>query len=206
MSVSRPSNSSGRPSALAQPAHDHALQLRPDRRGAPQHRVLAQRGRQQLAEDPGAGGRGSEVGEEARVLPVRGVGEDERGRVGEDRADRLRRLGGVGRQQGSDRAGLDRRQDRVAPRRPRGSPRSGPRRRARPRGTRSGSMSPAVDLLRVERVAGSAGCGGSPEPVYRRPGSSDRTDVVEGQERPAWPPRNTSATIESRAPPQSRER
>ena len=53
VSVSRPSNDAGRPSRLAEPVDDDALELGADRRGPPQHRVLAEGGGEHLAEDPG---------------------------------------------------------------------------------------------------------------------------------------------------------
>ena len=71
MSVIRPSNPSRQPERLAQPVDDHALELGPARRRPPQHRVLAERGDEHLAEHAGPRRSRGEVGEEARVLPVR---------------------------------------------------------------------------------------------------------------------------------------
>ena len=113
VSVSSPSNASGSPRALAQPADDHVLELGADRRRAPQHRVLAEHRRD--ASRPGCPGREAdrrEVREEAGVLPVRRVGlaPGAPRRRGSPRS--ARGLGRLWRQPVAMRAGLDRGQDR----------------------------------------------------------------------------------------------
>ncbi len=77
------------PDRLAQPVDDDLLELRADRRGPPEHRVLAEGRREHLAEDARPRCRGREVRKEARVLPMRGVGFDEAPVVREDRLERL---------------------------------------------------------------------------------------------------------------------
>src|SRR5574337_281009 len=58
------------PEALAEPVHDDLLELRPNRRGPPEHRVLAEGSREHLAENARTRRGRREVGEEPRVLPV----------------------------------------------------------------------------------------------------------------------------------------
>ncbi len=99
------------PERLAQPVHHDAFELGADRRGPPQHRVLAEGRGQHLAEDPGTGRGRREVGEEARVLPVGGVRLDQAPVVGEDRVDRLGALGRGRREERPERSRLDRRED-----------------------------------------------------------------------------------------------
>ena len=128
----------GQPERLAQPPDDDALELGPDRRRPPQHRVLAERGREELAEHPGAGRARREVGEEARVLPVGRVREHQAIDVREDRVHRLRarpapRPAGAARWTRARSRGTP----RTAPRRG-GSPRSGRRRRGPRPGTPPG--------------------------------------------------------------------
>ena len=161
VSVSRPSNAVRQPERLAQPVDDDLLELGADRRGPPQHRVLAERRRQHLAEDPGAGRGRREVGEEARVLPVRGVRLDQAAVVGQDRLDRLRapRARVAGNSGRSD-AGLDRPGRRPASRWSRGSRPSGRRPRARPPGTRRAAC-------RRSAAVGRRGAGRSRARVYR---------------------------------------
>ena len=100
------------PDGLAQPADDDSLELRGDRRRPPEHRVLADRSGQHLAEDPGPGRGSPEVRQEAGVLPVGRVRFNEPAIVVEDGPDRLGRFGSGRREQRRDRAGLDRRKDR----------------------------------------------------------------------------------------------
>ncbi len=129
----------GQAERATEPADDHLLELRADRRGPPQHRVLAQHGGDELAEDPRARRRGREVGQEAGVLPVRRV------RLHQI-APRRRgsRRSAPGRPAGPMAAGHGARPARSAagsrsPRRAPGSPRAGRPSRGRRPGTAPGS-------------------------------------------------------------------
>jgi hypothetical protein len=87
VSVMRPSKASGRPSAWRSHPDDDALELRRDRRRPPQHRELAKRRGQHLADDSGPRGRRPEIGEETRMLPMGRIRLDEPPVVGQDRLD-----------------------------------------------------------------------------------------------------------------------
>ena len=83
----------GQAEQLPQPAERHLLELGRRRRGAPQHRLLVERGGQELGEDAGRAAGDGEVGEEAGMVPVRDAGQDDALEVGEDRVERLAVLG-----------------------------------------------------------------------------------------------------------------
>ena len=146
---------------LAQPADDDPLELGRDRRRPPEHRVLAERRGQHLAEDPGPGRGRREVGQEARVLPVRRVRLDEPAVVVEDRPDRLGRFGRGRGNSGAIEPGSTAGRPRNA-RPTRGSRPSGRRRRGRPRGT------PPGPCRAGRRSALRRGCGGRSVVVTRR--------------------------------------
>ncbi len=114
VSVSSPSNDVGQPEGLSQPPDDDLLELGAARRRPPQHRVLVDRRRQHLGEDPGSRGGRGEVGEEAGMLPGGRIRLDEGEVVAEDRLEALGSLRRLGRQRPLHRSGLDCRQD-VAP-------------------------------------------------------------------------------------------
>ena len=102
----------GQTEALAKPVDHDLLELGADRRGPPQHRVLAEDGGEHLAEDPRARRSGREVRHEPGMLPVRGVRHDQLLVVGQDRVDPLRGLRRHSRELWSQRPRLDRREDR----------------------------------------------------------------------------------------------
>ena len=77
------------PEQLPRPVGRAQLELGRGRRGAPEDRDLVQRRRDQLGEDPRLGGGDGEVGEEARVLPVRERRDDQLVEVAEDVRERL---------------------------------------------------------------------------------------------------------------------
>ena len=92
------------------------------RRGAPEEADLVERRGEQLGEDAGLGGGVGEVGEEARVLPVRDARQEDLVEVAQHRRERLRLLG---RRSGQLRADLARLRPAPAPaarRRARGTP------------------------------------------------------------------------------------
>ena len=139
VSVSSPSNAVRQPEPLAQPVDDDLLELGADRRRPPQHRVLAERRGQHLAEDARARRGRREVGHEARVLPVGRVGGHQPVVVGEDRVERLRlsraaRLGNAGRSEPGSIGGKTARSSTARGSRPSGRPPGGrpPGRRRRP--------------------------------------------------------------------------
>ena len=127
VSVMRPSNPSGRPRRLAQPVDDDLLELGGDRRRPPEHRVRAERRRQELAEHarhptPSSRNRRRTPGAASGSRWARSSRD-----VGEDRLERLGPLGRRRREQRPKRARLDGRKARRTPRRARGSRRSGRR-------------------------------------------------------------------------------
>jgi len=82
---------------LPEPRHHALLELRCRRARLPQHPVDAQAGRQHLAQDGRAAVVGREIGEEARVVPVRDAGHDVALEVRQDARHGLAFLGrGVG--------------------------------------------------------------------------------------------------------------
>ena len=106
-----PCQPSGRPSSCrAQSAAQ--LELGRRRRGAPEDRDLVQRRRDQLGEDPRLRGGDGEVGEEARVLPVRERRDDQLVEVAEDVRERLAGLGRRDRELRRQLARLDLREHR----------------------------------------------------------------------------------------------
>ena len=102
-----PCQPSGRPEQLRRPVADQAFELGRGRRRAPQERDRVERGGQQLGEDPRARRRVGEVGEEARVLPVRHARHEHLVEVAQDGGERLALLGRRGRQARADVARLD---------------------------------------------------------------------------------------------------
>src|SRR5207244_10379279 len=83
---------------LGQPVEGHRLELRRGGRGAPDEGDRVERGGEELGEDARLRGRGREVREEARVLPVRDPGQEELVEVvehGRERLGMLRRRGGT---------------------------------------------------------------------------------------------------------------
>ena len=78
---------------LREPVHDVQLELGRRRRRPPQDPDRVQRRDQELGQDPRLRRRVREVGEEARVLPVRDAGEDDLLDVAQNRRERLRPLG-----------------------------------------------------------------------------------------------------------------
>ena len=94
---------------LAEPRERELLEFGDRRRRAPEHAVGVHRRRQQLREDARVRRRDAEVGEEARVVPVRDARQQHAVEVGEHVGERLGRLGRRGRQARADLARLDRR-------------------------------------------------------------------------------------------------
>ena len=82
----------GQPEQPAHPVDGANLQLGRRRGCAPDQRDLVERRREQLREDPGLGCGDREVGEEARVLPVRQGGDDQLVEVAQHVRERLRLL------------------------------------------------------------------------------------------------------------------
>ena len=97
-----------------QPAERDLFELGRRRRGSPEHRLLIQRSRQELCEDPGSAGRDREVGEEPRVIPVRHARQDDVFEVAEDRVEGLAGLGRFAGQLSLDVAGRHLRENRVS--------------------------------------------------------------------------------------------
>ena len=118
---------------------------------------------EQLREDPRLRARDREVGEEARVVPVRRARDDHLVEVAQDRVERLGLLGRRGRELRAHPAGSTVGAHRVA----RGSPRgSAPPTRARRR--RRGGSRPSSRLLQLLRPAPTCACS------RRRPSSASR--------------------------------
>jgi hypothetical protein len=92
---------------LSHPVDGELLELGRRRRGAPQHRVHVEGGGEELGEDAGLGPRDGEVGEEARVVPVRDPGEEHLVEVAQDGRERLRSVGRGGGEGRTDLARLD---------------------------------------------------------------------------------------------------
>ena len=86
------------PEQLGEPVQHDLLELGRRRRGDPRHRVHVQRGDEELGEDPGLRARVREIGEEARVVPVREPGHDHLSRSASTSANGSARSGGDGRQ------------------------------------------------------------------------------------------------------------
>ena len=74
-------------------------------RGPPQHRLLIERGRQEIGEHAGRAAGDGEIGEEPRMIPVRQAGDEQAFEVGHDGLERFTLFGRVRRQGGCDRAG-----------------------------------------------------------------------------------------------------
>ena len=134
-----PCSPGGQPEQLGEPADDDLLELGRRGRGHPRHRVDVERGGQQLGEDPRLRAGVGEVGEEARVVPVREPRHDQtrRGRRAPPRtapAPPARSAGSCA----ATSPGRDRRRRPAARPRPRGRRR--PTRR--PRRGRRGSSAP----------------------------------------------------------------
>ena len=81
----------GQAERLGQPVDDDLLDLGDRRAGGPDHPLRADAAGEQVAEDRGRRRVGREVGEEARVLPVRQAGHDDLVEVGEQGVERLAR-------------------------------------------------------------------------------------------------------------------
>ena len=79
-----PSNVSGRPISWRSQPSDDLFELGRRRRRPPQHRLLVERGRQELGEHARRAAGDREVGEEARMVPVREAGHEHALEVGED--------------------------------------------------------------------------------------------------------------------------
>jgi hypothetical protein len=101
----------GKPEQLREPGQGHLLELGRGRRGPPENRDVVERRRQQLGEDPGLRGGGGEVGEEARMLPVRDTRQQELLQIAKDVGEGLRPLRRLGREPSADLARVDPRQD-----------------------------------------------------------------------------------------------
>src|SRR3954464_1092524 len=72
---------------LTKPSERHLFELRCGGRGAPEHRLLVERGREELGEHPWRAARNREVREEARMVPVRDARQDDAFEVREDRVE-----------------------------------------------------------------------------------------------------------------------
>ena len=81
------------PERLAQPVDHFRLELGGCRRGLPEHALRRHHRDQIFGNDRDGRGIGREIGEEARMLPVRHAGHDGLFEIGEDRLHRLGRLG-----------------------------------------------------------------------------------------------------------------
>jgi len=92
---------------LAEPVHDHLLQLGGRRRGLPIHGVDTQARREQLAQDGRPGVVAREVGEEAGVVPVGDARHHDVAEIGEDPVPVLGPLGRGGGELRPDVARLD---------------------------------------------------------------------------------------------------
>ena len=82
---------------LPHPVEDELLELGGGGRRPPEHRVDVQRGDQELRQDPRLGARDREVGEEARVVPVRDAREEHLVEIAQDGGERLGLPGRCGR-------------------------------------------------------------------------------------------------------------
>ena len=102
------------PHEAAQPVQGHLLQLGGRRGGPPHHRVDVERRREELPEDAGPGSGNGEVGEEARVVPVRDPRHHHRLEVLEERLHGLPRVRHLGRESATHLPRLHGGQDRMA--------------------------------------------------------------------------------------------
>ncbi len=96
----------GKANHPSKPVHHDFFELGGRGTGLPAHRLRAQTGRHQIGQDRGQTGIGREIGEEARMAPVRHARQHHPPQVGQKRFHRLRfgrRLGG---EQSADFAGL----------------------------------------------------------------------------------------------------
>ena len=109
MSSMWPCQASRQVEQLAHPRERQLLELRHRGRRPPEHAVGVHRRRQQLGEDARLRARDREVGEEARVIPVRDAGQQHAVEVGQHVRERL---GLLGRRRGQLRADLARRDRR----------------------------------------------------------------------------------------------
>ncbi len=188
---------------LAHPVEHQRLDLGARRGRDPAHALHAEPGGQQLAEDRRVGRVGREVGEEARVLPLRQPGHDDPVDVGHHRVERLglRSVGARGAATGRRRVRPGRRPG-VA-RRARRSRRSSRSGRGRwlgtPRGSWCGGEVGAVigrDGVGRAGVGSSAGGSGSVGPVSGVPVAGVAVGVMEcsSASRRRWPRRTPQAT------------
>ena len=97
----------GQADHLPEPVEHARLHLRGRGRRLPQHALRAERRGEHLREERRRARVRREVGEEARVLPVRDPRQHDRGEVGEDRLHRLAALGRRERELRGDLSGLD---------------------------------------------------------------------------------------------------
>ena len=103
----------GQPDQLAQPAERHLFELGRGGRRAPQHRLLIERGGQEIGEHAGSAAGDREVRHEARMIPVREAGHEHAFEVAHDLLERLGIFRRLRRERIDDVARPHAREDRV---------------------------------------------------------------------------------------------